>query len=139
MTFESWVSDLEAVVDAVGLRQFPLFATSCAGAVAVAYTVRHPERVNRLILHGSYARGWLNRDLTEEQIEEEKLIISLMRVGWGRESPAFRQVFACQLFPEATSEQLRALEEQMRISASPDNAVRLEIEMHRTDIRAALA
>ena len=96
---------------------------------------RHPDRVSRLIVHGAYARGWLKRDLSEEQIEEEQLMISLMRVGWGRENPAFRQVFAMQLFPDATVEQLRALEEQMRISISPENAVRLESEMHRIDIR----
>ena len=135
VSFEAWVRDLEAVVDAAGLTQFPLFAMSQAGAVAVAYAARHPDRVSRLILHGAYARGWLNRDLSEEQIEEEKLLISLMRVGWGRENPAFRQVFAMQLFPEATVEQLRTLEEQMRISVSPENAVRLESEMHRIDVR----
>ncbi len=134
VSFEAWVDDLEAVVNAAGLTKFPLFAMSCAGAVAVAYTVRHPERVSRLILHGAYARGWLNRDLSEAQIEEEKLMISLMRVGWGRENPAFRQVFATQLFPEASIEQLRALEEQMHVSTSPENAVRLESEMHRIDI-----
>jgi pimeloyl-ACP methyl ester carboxylesterase len=77
----------------------------------------------------------LKRDLTEEQIEEEKLMISLMRVGWGRENPAFRQVFAMQLFPDASSEHIRALEEQMRLSVSPKNAVRLESEMHRIDVR----
>jgi pimeloyl-ACP methyl ester carboxylesterase len=135
VSFEAWVRDLEAVVDTVGVRKFPLFAMSQAGAVAVAYTARHPERVSRLILHGAYARGWLNRDLTEAQIEEEKLMISLMRVGWGRENPAFRQVFAMQLFPEATTEELRALETQMHISVSPENAVRLESEMHRIDVR----
>ncbi len=136
ISFEAWVRDLEAVVDAAGVTRFPLFAMSQAGAVAVAYTARHPERVSRLILHGAYARGWLHRDLTEEQIEEEKLMIGLMRVGWGRESPAFRQVFATQLFPDATLEALHALEEQMRISVSPENAVRLESEMHRIDVRA---
>ena len=135
VSFEAWVRDLEAVVDAAGLRQFPLFAMSQAGAVAVAYTARHPDKVTRLIVHGAYARGWLKRDLTEEQIEEERLMISLMRVGWGRENPAFRQVFAMQLFPDATTEQLRALEEQMRLSVSPKNAVRLESEMHRIDVR----
>jgi pimeloyl-ACP methyl ester carboxylesterase len=40
-----------------------------------------------------------------------------------------------QLFPEATTDELRALEQQMRISVSPANAVRLESEMHRIDIR----
>jgi pimeloyl-ACP methyl ester carboxylesterase/DNA-binding CsgD family transcriptional regulator len=135
ISFEAWVRDLEAVVDASGLRRFPLFAMSQAGAVAVAYAARYPDKVSRLILHGAYARGWLKRDLTEEQIEEEQLMISLMRVGWGRENPAFRQVFAMQLFPDATTEQIRALEEQMRISVSPKNAVRMESEMHRIDVR----
>ena len=135
VSFEAWVRDLEAVVDAAGLRRFPLFAMSQAGAVAVAYAARHPDKVTRLIVHGAYARGWLKRDLTEEQIEEEELMISLMRVGWGRENPAFRQVFAMQLFPDASAEQLRALEEQMRLSVSPKNAVRLESEMHRIDVR----
>jgi pimeloyl-ACP methyl ester carboxylesterase/DNA-binding CsgD family transcriptional regulator len=135
VSFEAWVRDLEAVVNAAGLQRFPLFAMSQAGAVAVAYAAGHPDRVTRLIVHGAYARGWLKRDLTEEQLEEEKLMISLMRVGWGRENPAFRQVFAMQLFPDASAEHIRALEEQMRLSVSPKNAVRLESEMHRIDVR----
>jgi pimeloyl-ACP methyl ester carboxylesterase/DNA-binding CsgD family transcriptional regulator len=135
VSFEAWVRDLEAVVDATGLQRFPLFAMSQAGAVAVAYAAQHPDKVTRLIVHGAYARGWLKRDLTEEQIEEEKLMISLMRVGWGRENPAFRQVFAMQLFPDASVEHIHALEEQMRLSVSPKNAVRLESEMHRIDVR----
>jgi pimeloyl-ACP methyl ester carboxylesterase/DNA-binding CsgD family transcriptional regulator len=134
MSFEAWVRDLEAVVEAAGHQQVTLFANSQAGTVAVAYAVRHPEKVSRLILYGAYARGWLNRDLTDEQIEEEKLIINLMRVGWGRENPAFRQVFAMQLRPDATSEELRAFDEQMRISTSAENAARLEREMHRTNV-----
>jgi pimeloyl-ACP methyl ester carboxylesterase/DNA-binding CsgD family transcriptional regulator len=135
LSFDAWVRDLEAVVDVVGLRQFPLFAMSQGCTVAVAYAVRHPEKVSHLILYGGYARGWLNRDLTKEQREEEKLLIDLMRVGWGRENPAFRQVFATQLRPEATTEELSALDEQMRVSATAENAVRLESEMHRTDVR----
>lgn len=134
ISFEAWVRDLEVVVNATGLQRFPLFAMSQAGAVAVAYAARHPDRVSRLILHGAYARGWLKRGLNEEQIEEERLMISLMKVGWGRENPAFRQVFAMQLFPDAPIEQIRALEEQMRISVSPKNAVRMESEMHRIDV-----
>ncbi len=135
LSFEAWVRDLEAVADAAGVEKFPLFANSQGGTVAVTYTVRHPERVSRLILFGAYARGWLNRDLTEQQLEEERLLIDLMRVGWGQENPAFRQVFATQLRPEATTEELRAFDEQMRMSGTAENAARLESEMHRTDIR----
>jgi pimeloyl-ACP methyl ester carboxylesterase len=108
---------------------------SQGSAVAVAYAALHPEKVSHLIVHGGYARGWLKRDLTPEQIEEEKLMISLMRVGWGRDNPSFRQVFAMQLFPQAPFEQIHALETQMRLSVSPENAVRLESEMHRIDVR----
>lgn len=136
LSFEAWVRDLEAVVDAAGLHQFPLFANSQGGTVAIAYTVRNPGKVSRLILYGAYARGWLNRDLTEQQIQEEKLLIELMRIGWGRDNPAFRQVFATQLMPDATTEELRAIDAQMRISTSPENAARLESEMHHTDVRA---
>lgn len=135
LSFEAWVRDLEAVADAAGFQTFSLFAHSQGGAVAVAYTVRHPERVKRLVLHGAYARGWLNRDLTPAQREEEKLLIDLMRVGWGRQNPAFRQVFALQLRPDATLEELKAFDEQMLISTSSENAARLESEMHRTDVR----
>jgi pimeloyl-ACP methyl ester carboxylesterase len=112
-----------------------LFAMSQGGTVAVDYTVRHPDKVSHLILYGAYARGWLNRDLTEAQLAEEKLLIELMRVGWGRENPAFRQVFATQIRPGMSSEELRAFDKQMRISTSAENAARLESEMHRTDIR----
>jgi pimeloyl-ACP methyl ester carboxylesterase len=58
-----------------------------------------------------------------------------MRVGWGRENPAFRQVFVMQLFPDASAEPLHALGEQMHLSVSQKNAVRLESEMHRIDVR----
>lgn len=135
LSFEAWVRDLEAVVDAVSLRQFPLFAMSQGGPVAVKYAVLHPERVSHLILYGAYARGWLHRDLTDKQLEEERLLVDLMRVGWGNDNPAFRQVFATRLMPNATTEQLHALDKQMRVSASPENAARLESEMHHTDVR----
>lgn len=135
ISFEAWVRDLEAVVDAAGLERFALFGMSQGGAVAAAFASRHPERVSKLVLHGSYARGWLKRDLNKAQREEEKLLMKLMRVGWDQENPAFRQVFAMQLIPEASTDELHALEEQMRISASPENAVRLEKEMHKVDVR----
>lgn len=135
LSFESWVSDLEAVVDAAGFETFDLFGQSQGGTVAVAYAARHPERVQRLILLGAYARGWLKRDLSEEQREEEETLISLMRVGWGKKNPAFRQFFTVQLMPDATPEQMRSFDEIMRISADPEVAAKLEREMHLTDVQ----
>ena len=56
MSFESWVRDLEAVVDACGLERFPLLGLSQGAAIALEYTARHPERVSHLILDDTQAR-----------------------------------------------------------------------------------
>ena len=45
ISFEAFVRDLEAVVDAAGLERFALFGHSQGGAIAMEYAVRHPERV----------------------------------------------------------------------------------------------
>jgi class 3 adenylate cyclase len=50
VSLDAWVSDLEAVVKAVGVTRFPLFGFSQGCAVSIAYAVRNPERVSRLVL-----------------------------------------------------------------------------------------
>src|SRR5882672_1695086 len=62
VSFEAWLGDLERVVDAAGFERFPLLGLSQGAALAIAYAHRHPERVSRLVLHGGYARGRLQRD-----------------------------------------------------------------------------
>ena len=57
ISFDAFVRDLESVIDATGVERFPLFGISQGCAVAIAYAVRHPERVSRLILYGGFARG----------------------------------------------------------------------------------
>ena len=42
--------DLEAVLDQLGLDRFSLFGAANAGPVALAYAVRQPDRLSRLIL-----------------------------------------------------------------------------------------
>jgi pimeloyl-ACP methyl ester carboxylesterase len=56
-SLEAWIRDLEAVVDTVGLRRFPLIGLCQGGAVAIAFAARHPERISRLILYDSYLSG----------------------------------------------------------------------------------
>ena len=99
-SFEAWIDDLDAVVEAQGLKQFSLFGMSQGGAIAVAYAARHPEKVSRLVLFGAYAKGALRRDITEPQREEAETLVKLIRLGWGRDNPAFRQVFTSQFIPD---------------------------------------
>ena len=58
VSFDTWVRDLETVVDAAGLDRFPLLGISRGGSIAIAYAVKHPERVTQLVLYGAFARGW---------------------------------------------------------------------------------
>ncbi|WP_448811269.1 alpha/beta fold hydrolase [Agromyces bauzanensis] len=57
-TFERAVHDLEAVVDATGAARVTLLGHSWGGQVAVGYAVRHPERVDRLVLLTPGAVPW---------------------------------------------------------------------------------
>jgi pimeloyl-ACP methyl ester carboxylesterase/DNA-binding CsgD family transcriptional regulator len=134
LTFERWVDDLETVVDTLGLDRFPLLGISQGGAVAIAYAVRHPERVSHLILYGAYGRGRLVRDTSASALEEAATMKNLIKLGWGREHDAFRQVFSCQFMPGGTLEQLQAFSELERVSCSPENAVRFLDEFNRIDV-----
>ena len=49
--------DLEAVIERVGADQFALWGTRQGGPVAISYAVGHPERVSRLVLSQTYAKG----------------------------------------------------------------------------------
>jgi DNA-binding SARP family transcriptional activator/pimeloyl-ACP methyl ester carboxylesterase len=124
-SLDAWVLDLETVVDALGLERFPLLGISQGVAIAVAYAVRHPEKVSHLILYGGYLRGRLHRGLTPEQREELELMQQLIKVGWGQEHPAFRQVFSMLFLPEGTPEQLQAFNELQRITTSPEIAAKI--------------
>jgi pimeloyl-ACP methyl ester carboxylesterase/DNA-binding winged helix-turn-helix (wHTH) protein len=120
-TFESWVDDLEAVVDELGLDRFPLLGLSQGGAVAIAYAARHPERVTRLILCGAYARGRLHRDAA--WAERHHAMRTLIAQGWGREEETLRELFSLTMIPDGSESQRRWLTDLQRVSASAENAV----------------
>lgn len=134
-TFDDWVADLESVVEAVGLERFPLLGVSQGGAVAVAYAARHPDRVSHLVLCGGYARGRAVRAVGDDEKRAAALDLELARVGWGRDDPVFRQVFAAQFLPDGTRADWDAFDHLQRRTTSPDNAVRFLDEFGRIDVR----
>lgn len=133
---DAFVADLEAVVDAVGLGEFTLFAISQGGAVAVEYARRHPERVKQIVFCGAYVRGRLRR--TPPGREEHAARIALARLGWGQDNAAFRQVFANWMLPDATAAEIGAFDELQKRTSSADNAVRLMEAWARIDATQAL-
>ncbi|MEO8611272.1 MAG: alpha/beta fold hydrolase [Chloroflexota bacterium] len=134
---DAWVHDLETVVDTLGLERFPLLGLSQGAAVAIQYAVRHPERVSHLILYGPLFCGLLRGKMTPKKIEMAETLIKLMELGWGRGTPAFRQVFTAMFVPDATSEQMRWFDDLQRASTSPENAVKFEQAFHRLDVTDA--
>jgi pimeloyl-ACP methyl ester carboxylesterase/DNA-binding CsgD family transcriptional regulator len=105
LSFETWVRDLECVVEAAGFRRFAMVGTCWGGPVAIEYAARHPERVS----HSSYTAH--TRDLT--------------RLGWGQENHAFVQVWASRFQPGGTLGHLRSWCDQQLAATSPATAVRL--------------
>jgi len=123
LSFDACVRDLEAVVSTLGLDEFVLLGISQGGAIAIEFTARHPERVSKLILFGAYARGSLTRGESREEFEARQVLV---RNGWGRDDPAYRQIFTSRFMPEATAEQANWFNELQRVSTSPENAVRIQ-------------
>jgi pimeloyl-ACP methyl ester carboxylesterase len=134
LSFDSWVRDLETVADAAGLDRFPLLGVSQGCAVAIAYAVRHPERVSRLVLYGGYLQGSLARARSEQEREEARMLTQGMPVYWGRDNPAFRLFFAARFVPEGTQEQMRWFSELTRVTTSPHTAVRLRTVASTIDV-----
>ena len=120
---DTYVDDLAAVVDAAGLERFALMGVSGGGPTAIQYAERNPDRVSRLVLYGTYARGRYRR--TPGEAEASRLFIDLIRVGWGGAVPAFRQVFSETYIPSAGEEEKRWYDELQTASSTGEMAARL--------------
>src|SRR6476660_9133383 len=138
ISFDAFVRDLESTVDATGLDRFARHGLSQGCAVSIAYAVRHPERVSHLILLGGYAVGWKKRARTQAEKEAGEAVVTLVRVGWGQENPAFRQMFTSQFIPGANKEQADWFNEFQRISSSPADAARNLVANGDADVTSLL-
>jgi pimeloyl-ACP methyl ester carboxylesterase len=139
ISFEAWLKDLEAVADAAGLERFALFGSSQGAATAIAYAVRHPERVSHLILYGGFARGHLKRGGDQAAVRKGiDLAKALIHQGWGRKHAAHRQWFTSTFLPEGSADQYRWFNRLQKISASPDVAARRVETVAGLDVSALL-
>lgn len=78
------VADMEALREHLGLERWSVLAGSWGTVVALAYTLAHPQRVQRLVLRGAFAL---------RRIEVGGLLLPSSRVrqslGWSALWPAF--------------------------------------------------
>ncbi len=137
LSFEAWVRDLECVIEAASFRRFDLIAKCWGGPIAIAYAARHPNRVNRLILYGTNALGRLRWTDRPHEAERARVLLDLMRLGWGEENHAFMQVWASYFQPSSTLDDLRSWSDQQCAATSAETAIRLMRNGWNVDVSAA--
>ena len=125
-SFERTVQDFEELVDAASLDKFAILGGCQGAAVGIAYAVRHPERVTKLVINGTFANGWpAPGPGAQEHLEA---MLTLISSGWGRDNPAFRQLWTTLFRPDVDAVEAAWLNELQRISSSPENAARMIAE-----------
>ena len=129
-SLQSEVAVLEGIIDHIGAEQLALLGVSQAGPIALAYAVRHPERVRDLVLYGTYSNG--------AQIASDELkasMLSLVQAHWGVGSRAL----ADMLMPNADAAAVANFATSQRKAATADMASLLLDLAYRIDVTDLLA
>ena len=135
-TLESWLEELDAVIDAHGEPRVALLGVSGAAPVAIAYAALHPERVSHLVLLGGYMNGALQRAPSDEERAYLEAQWRLVETGWSRDDPAVREFFSSRFIPDAPPEVRAGMNEQQRRSCDGPRAARLLRGRALLDVRA---
>ena len=117
-SLEARVRDLEAVVDALHLERFALDGFSAGGPTAVTYAARHPERVTRMVLLGTFMNDSFLKSVDPIWIERYAAsgrMWAFARTDW--EKPAARAAMVEWVHPKANEIERRVLMELYRVSA----------------------
>ena len=122
-SIDSKIKDVEAVVENAGLDRFAVLGVSEGGPTAITYAVRNADRVSHLILLGTFAGG--NARRTPDEMEELKAMLMTIKPGWGKDTPAFRQLWTSKFMPEADMEMIRWFNELQKVSGSAETVMAL--------------
>ena len=133
ITFNSFVEDMEAVVNESKIDKFPILGVSQGCAVSIAYAIRNPNKVSHLILIGGFVRGKGQRGDSSYQ-EKSKMEQTMILSGWEDENPAFRQYFTTSMIPEGSKEQMDSFNNIMKITTSAKNAAKISSVNDQIDV-----
>ena len=125
---EALIRDLEAVVKALGLRQFTLWGQTLAGPRAIDFVTRHSELDLRLVLVATFTRG--ADVVSRDQIDG---FAGLARSNW--ESAA--QLFADTVGHERSAANLRR-GTLFRESSGGETVARILEDIYAVDVTALL-
>jgi pimeloyl-ACP methyl ester carboxylesterase len=129
-SLEHEVSILDDVVRAHGSERLSLLGISCGGPPSVRWAAEHPERVDGLVLCGTYARG---STLASERLQHA--LLDLVLAHWGAGARALSDVF----MPDASREQRDRFTELQKIATDAASAARVLRLTYAMDVAADLA
>ena len=118
-----------AVLDELELERVTLAGISCGACIAVSFAARRPERVDRLVLYGSYADGH-----ALGPAEARTGMVSLVRSHWGLGSRLLADVFGPSWLPGDRA----GFTVFQRASAGAQVAADLLVLIYETDVRDEL-
>jgi pimeloyl-ACP methyl ester carboxylesterase/DNA-binding CsgD family transcriptional regulator len=128
-TAEFEVATLRAVLDELGLERVTVMGISCGGCTGASFAANWPERVERLVLYGSYADGH-----ALGPPEARRGMVDLVRSHWGLGSRLLADVFG----PSWSLEDRAVFTAVQRASAEADVAAALLEVIYETDVREDL-
>ena len=129
LTIDGEVAALRALLDELELERVSLIGGSTGGCTAIAFAAAFPERVERLVLYGSYADG---AAITAPGVADA--ILSAVRAHWGLGSRLLSDMF----LGGADAAEHERFARLQREAASAETAAALLSLVYRLDVRALL-
>jgi pimeloyl-ACP methyl ester carboxylesterase/DNA-binding CsgD family transcriptional regulator len=129
LTLDGEVATLRALLDDLGLERVSLIGGSSGSCTAIAFAAAFPERVERLVLYGSYANG---AEITASHVAEA--ISATVRAHWGLGSRLLSDIF----IEGADSAEHERFARFQREAATAETAAALLGLVYRLDVRSHL-
>jgi pimeloyl-ACP methyl ester carboxylesterase/DNA-binding CsgD family transcriptional regulator len=129
LTLDGEVATLRALLDDLGLERVSLIGGSSGSCTAIAFAAAFPERVERLVLYGSYANG---AEITASHVAEA--ISAAVRAHWGLGSRMLSDIF----IDGADSAEHERFARFQREAATAETAAALLGLVYRLDVRSHL-
>src|SRR6476660_4981614 len=127
LTIDGEVAMLRALLDELELERVSLVGGSCGSCTAIAFAAAFPERVERLVLYGSYADG---AAITAPGVGDA--ILAAVRAHWGLGSRLLSDIF----LGAADAAERESFAGLQREAASAETAAALLSLVYRLDVRA---
>ena len=115
--------DLEAVIEAVGLRRYAIFCGGVGCPVAIAHAASHPERVSKLVIHEGFAQGVNNRGLAGVTALVNAYAATMGK-DWSRLELGFMRTAIADGLPGLSPEQIKWCVDVLPMTTSLKNALR---------------